>query len=348
MTTPLLDLIVDPVDRLPLERSGEELIARNGERYPLIRGIPVLLRGDVAPTQWIAKRSYEVSRQTSEDPLFIDTLAEMNPRARMALNAELGSNAVFDPVIRHLLGPACGRAYRGGTWRAPPIPSLPLVGSGRLLDIGCNWGRWTIAAARVGFTAIGLDPSLGAVLAAKRLCERMGIKADFVCADARFLPFPAATFDAAFSYSVLQHFSEPDLVATIDELARVLVPAGQSVIQMASSAGIRALASQVRRRFRSPRAFEVRYWSRTKLRRVFSQIGSTTIEPDCFFGLGLQSGDAAGMTHIGRIAIRVSEAVKALRLLHPFADSVYCRSARNSSLRTAEVRIERKQPTPAG
>ena len=38
----------------------------------------------------------------------------------------------------------------------------------RLLDLGSSWGRWSIAAARKGYSVVGLDPSLGAVLAARR------------------------------------------------------------------------------------------------------------------------------------------------------------------------------------
>ena len=42
-----------------------------------------------------------------------------------------------------------------------PIPDLRLPeGNGTpLLDVGCNWGRWSIAAARKGYAATGVDPS---------------------------------------------------------------------------------------------------------------------------------------------------------------------------------------------
>ena len=62
-----------------------------------------------------------------------------------------------------------------------PIPVLRMPpGAGRrLLDIGCNWGRWSIAAARLGYRPIGIDPSLGAVLAAKRVSEKLGLDVQF-------------------------------------------------------------------------------------------------------------------------------------------------------------------------
>jgi hypothetical protein len=39
---------------------------------------------------------------------------------------------------------------------------LPLAGSQEdaawvLVDLGCNWGRWCIAAGRMGFLPVGVD-----------------------------------------------------------------------------------------------------------------------------------------------------------------------------------------------
>ena len=41
------------------------------------------------------------------------------------------------------------------------------TGGTRLLDIGCSWGRWSLAAAARGYDAVGIDPSLGAIMAAR-------------------------------------------------------------------------------------------------------------------------------------------------------------------------------------
>src|SRR4051794_25960664 len=70
-----------------------------------------------------------------------------------------------------------------------PIPTTRLPhGEGRVvLDLGCNWGRWTIAAARAGYRAVGLDPSLPAVQAAYDVATQLGVQADFLVGEARFL-----------------------------------------------------------------------------------------------------------------------------------------------------------------
>ena len=59
-----------------------------------------------------------------------------------------------------------------------PIPEcrLPQGNGERLLDIGCNWGRWSIAAAQKGYRPVGIDPSLDAVLAARRVSRQLGVE----------------------------------------------------------------------------------------------------------------------------------------------------------------------------
>jgi ubiquinone/menaquinone biosynthesis C-methylase UbiE len=103
------------------------------------------------------------------------------------------------------------------------------------LDIGCNWGRWSIAAARKGFSVVGIDPSLGAVMAARRIANELNLNIKYLVADGRFLLFPDNHFKVAHSYSVLQHFSKDDARRTIAQISRVLEPGGLAKIQMANS-----------------------------------------------------------------------------------------------------------------
>ena len=66
-------------------------------------------------------------------------------------------------------------------------------------------GRWSIAAARKGFSVVGIDPSLGAVMAARRIAKELNLDIKYLVADGRFLPFRERQFKVAYSYSVLQH-----------------------------------------------------------------------------------------------------------------------------------------------
>jgi SAM-dependent methyltransferase len=76
-----------------------------------------------------------------------------------------------------------------------PIPDirLPQGQAKLLLDVGCSWGRWSIAARRKGYSPVGLDPSLGAVLAARRIADSLGLAFYGVVGDARILPFRAGS-----------------------------------------------------------------------------------------------------------------------------------------------------------
>jgi ubiquinone/menaquinone biosynthesis C-methylase UbiE len=121
--------------------------------------------------------------------------------------------------------------------RGRPHRCLPPRRGEVLLDLGCGWGRWTLTAAQHGYRVIGLDWSLGAVMAARRVAEQLGVEASFVVGDVRCLPLADASCDAVFSYSVFQHLSRRDAFEAVDEVARVLRPRGVSRIELASAGG---------------------------------------------------------------------------------------------------------------
>jgi 2-polyprenyl-6-hydroxyphenyl methylase/3-demethylubiquinone-9 3-methyltransferase len=99
-------------------------------------------------------------------------------------------------------------------------------GPARLLDIGCGAGFQARALAAEGHRVIGLDASLGSLLAARVAAERApgeGLPA-YVSGDAYRLPFAAAHFDAVCALDFLEHVTDPARV--IAEAARVLRPGG--------------------------------------------------------------------------------------------------------------------------
>jgi len=338
VTAPLgcwLDRLVDPIDRQPLRLMGDVLIAASGMRYPVIDGIPVLLRPDLPPTHRGSARTQKFAELALRG-LPIDLVAAVNLRdaVKAKMRQEIGAGS--DPaeaVIRCLAPMTNGYAYRELAPGDPiAIPRFPIDGAGELLlDVGCSWGRWTIAAYAAGFRAIGLDPMLGPLLAAKHFAAKRGVDVAYVCGDARCLPFADGTFDRAFSYSTFQHFSDPDCMMALDEVGRVLKPGGASALQLANRSGVRSLWHQLRRGFRAPVRFEVRYRSLPQMLTMCTEaIGPTTVSIDCFFGLGLQASDLAHMRPLGRAATRASERLKRCARTAPwlrrFADSLFFHS----------------------
>jgi SAM-dependent methyltransferase len=244
-----------------------------------------------------------------------------------------------DPVVAYLVAATNGLMYSHlvGKLDRHPIPEIPLpAGNGRrLLDVGCSWGRWCIAASAKGYEVVGIDPSLGAVMAARRVARRMGLPNRYVVADARHLPFPKESIDCTYSYSVLQHLSRADTAQSVAEMGRVLKPGGTAKVQMPTRFGIRCLYHQVRRAFREGVGFEVRYWTLPELRLLFTRcVGKTRFEADCYFGIGLQQSDQRLMTSNLRLIVRASERLKAashrVASLVWLADSVFAESVKSS------------------
>jgi SAM-dependent methyltransferase len=209
-------------------------------------------------------------------------------------------------------------------------------GDGKLLlDVGCSWGRWCVAAARKNYHVVGIDPSLGAVLAAKRVANQLGLNIRFVVGDARYLPFKAETFDQVFSYSVLQHFSKPDAKTALAAIKNVLKLGGKSLIQMPNAIGIRSLQHQINRGFSEGADFDVRYWSVRELSNSFNDsIGNSTIKVDGFFGLGIQKSDIDIMPNKYKMVIISSELLRSIsNIITPIkylADSLYVESTRST------------------
>ena len=197
-----------------------------------------------------------------------------------------------------------------------------------MIDVGSSWGRWSFAAASIGYRPIGVDPSLGAILAAKRIAAARGCRFEGIVADARYLPLRSGSIDAAFSYSVIQHFSKKDARRAFAEISRVTRQDGIVRIQMASAIGMRSFWHLMRRRLKEPANFDVRYWLPSELLCTFkAAFGVGSLEVDCYFGLGFQSTDKALYGPLGRALLVASERLRKISsVFHPLkyvADSLY-------------------------
>jgi SAM-dependent methyltransferase/uncharacterized protein YbaR (Trm112 family) len=338
-----LDNLVCPVDKSSLRLQGNQLVSEAGRRYPIIDGVPMMLVDEAEPTIGIASASLARARSAASaddraPELYLESLGIGETEKQGIVRLASAGNSPIDPVIAHMVGATSGYAYKHliGSLRTYPIPHLRLPPSNgaRLLDIGCNWGRWSLAAERKGYVVTGIDPSVGAIMAARRAARELSADIRYLVADGRFLPFRDGSYENVFSYSVLQHMSHANVRLVLAEVARVLATGGLSLIQMANRVGVRSIYHQARRRFRTPSEFDVRYWSLSQLRETFvSTVGVSAISVDCYFGLGLQKADSEIMMPAARIAIAVSEVLRRwserIPLLVDFADSVYVESVKS-------------------
>ncbi len=121
-----------------------------------------------------------------------------------------------------------------GLWRIPES-RLQALGDpkGRdILELGCGAARWSVALARKGARAVGLDLSSAQLAHAARLLRRSDQRVRLVRGDAERLPFRRATFDVVFCDWGAMTFADP--CRTVPEAARVLRPGGRFVFATAS------------------------------------------------------------------------------------------------------------------
>lgn len=316
--------LVCPRDGMLLETNGNTLICSKNHSYPVFDGIPVMLVEEEESTHgYISETLTKVSGS--------DTSAQAVDGFDMPIPQE----GEVDAFVQKEIPLTCGFLYIPlmDKLKRYPIPNLRLPnGEGkRLLDVGCNWGRWTVAASQKGYQVIGMDVSLKSVLAARRICRQINVEADFVVGDARFLPFQSNSFDVGFSYSVLQHFAKEAARTSLKEIGRVVKTEGKILVQMANKYGVRSFYHQARRGFHEGGINDVRYWSPADLQKTFEQtFGQTKMTVDCFFGLNVQANDVDLLPAHYKAVVYSSEALRRasdkLKFLRNVADSVYLES----------------------
>jgi ubiquinone/menaquinone biosynthesis C-methylase UbiE/uncharacterized protein YbaR (Trm112 family) len=318
----LLEILACPRDRLALREMDGCLLCPQGHSYAIVEGIPILLLRELEQTHVEGKAALEL----------------VESGKRPAPQSELQAGQI-DEFVSAIIAGTNGSLYQHlvGKLKAYPIPNLKLPpGDGKLfLEIGCNWGRWCIAAARMGYTPVGIDPSLKGIRAARRVARQLGVEAHFLVADGRCLPFPDETFDQAFSYSTLQHLSKENTQSTLQEIHRTLRDQAGCLIQMPNVFGIRCLYHQARRGFRQTHGFEVRYWTPRELVSTFtSALGPSRVFVDGYFTLNPQVSDLRFLPAKYRAIVHTSEALRRMSEFFPplayLADSLYIESIRKA------------------
>lgn len=121
-----------------------------------------------------------------------------------------------------------------GRYRRRTIELLRLVGTERVLDIGCGTGILTrqIAARLDGSCreqVIGIDAAAKMIAVARRKAAGI-VNVHFKTAVAETLPFAEARFDAAASTFFYHHIDMDLKKRSLAELRRVLKPGGRAVI----------------------------------------------------------------------------------------------------------------------
>jgi SAM-dependent methyltransferase len=281
-------LLSCPFDRRPLSSIGDKLACEYGHAFAIEEGVPIF----------------------SDHP-------RREPKPHNMAPCVPNPNSPVDPFVNDWIVNTNGNLYWQVRGRLPhyPIPPWPggaPVRSGAVVvDLGCGWGRWAMAAARAGYKPIGIDIHIDALQAGVRVSGKLGLDCGFVCNDIDHLPFGDDTIDCVFSYSVLQHMDRERVLKVLTEAHRILKPGGTVLIQLPNAFGLLSLAQQLRRGFREAKSgtFEMRYWSPGGISKLFqgAKFEFPTLRSDGFFSQNPQVSDLPLLSPFGKIVVRTSE-----------------------------------------
>lgn len=196
MNQTLLDILVDPVSKVPLHWEGDSLVSASGNRYAVSNGIPrFVVTEDQGQKQTEESFGYKWQQESSYDTPAVHASARAWLVARYGF-ADVGAMQDYFASRRCILDAGCGSGFSASLWMTP---------------------AWQ------GATWVGADISVAIDVAQKRLAG--GIDRHFVQADVLQLPFREGAFDTIFSEGVLHH--TPSTERALKALAPLLCPGGE-------------------------------------------------------------------------------------------------------------------------
>jgi SAM-dependent methyltransferase len=121
-----------------------------------------------------------------------------------------------------------------GVWRIPEsrLRALGEVRGKDVLELGCGAAQWSLALARRGARAVGVDFSEAQLGHARRAVAGAGSPVALVQGSAEELPFGDESFDVLFCDHGAMSFADPD--RTVPEAARLLRSGGLLAFSIAS------------------------------------------------------------------------------------------------------------------
>lgn len=96
----------------------------------------------------------------------------------------------------------------------------------KVLDVGCGTGRWVRRYGELGFSALGMDATIGML----QIARTRGTKAPLTTGLAQNLPFADASFDCVSDITVVQHIPHELQAKALQEMVRVLRPKGRMIL----------------------------------------------------------------------------------------------------------------------
>lgn len=148
--------------------------------------------------------------------------------------------------------------------------------NGRVLDLGCGFGRHSLAMSEQGLDVFGLDLSQDLLAHATHVDAEGRLAGRLVRGEFRALPFRPRAFDSVVMlFSSFGYFGEADNGRVLDEVARVLRPGGIALFDLMNATLIRSTLVPESRREDRGRVFEERRRLVDDARRVQKEVRLT-------------------------------------------------------------------------
>ncbi len=112
------------------------------------------------------------------------------------------------------------------------LTELAIPEEGRVLDLGCGYGRHAVEIAGRGYSVVGLDNSLPMLIKAAELSQFRGVEVDFVQEDMRQMAFDEE-FDAMYCFgTTFGYFGDDENRDLLKRMNRALKQEGRLVLEV--------------------------------------------------------------------------------------------------------------------
>jgi len=122
-------------------------------------------------------------------------------------------------------------------------------GSRTVLDWGCGAGRHVVNLAQEGFEVTGIDRSPTAIKIAENWLKDEGLNAVLQVAEPESIPADSESadsesYDAVISLFAIEHGTPEEIIRTLTEIHRVLVPGGFLMVTLSSGEDSMKISSE--------------------------------------------------------------------------------------------------------
>jgi len=150
-----------------------------------------------------------------------------------------------------------------------------LPAAGRVLDIGCGFGLFSLyyASLAPSLTLHGLDKNPRRIAMARRAALRLGLaNATYEVADARDFRCDGE-YDAAYMLDIVHHIGEESVRPLLEQLAKTVRPGGRLLIKDVDTRPVwKRWFTHALDRLMDPRT-PVRYWASDELQALVGETG---------------------------------------------------------------------------